>query len=187
GVPAIDELWLATATPDEVAARLAERLGPRVTVEVASSGAPDPVSAPARTAFWAAVASALLLVLPAVGAVALAQATARRGEVVVLRAVGVGATQQARSRRNELLGLVLGAVAAGIAAGVAVALLVVVDLVRATTPQVSRAVPVEVAWDLPLGAAFLGALLAVLLAAATWYGRRVRAQALDTTWREEIR
>ena len=187
GVPAIDELWLATATPDEVAARVAERLGPRVTVEVASSGAPDPVSAPARTAFWAAVASALLLVLPAVGAVALAQATARRGEVVVLRAVGVGATQQARSRRNELLGLVLGAVAAGIAAGAAVALLVVVDLVRATTPQVSRAVPVEVAWDLPLGAAFLGALLAVLLAAATWCGRRVRAQALDTTWREEIR
>ncbi len=187
GVPAVRELWLATATPDAVAARLANQLGPRVPVEVASSGAPDPVSAPARTAFWAAVASALLLVLPAVGAVALAQATARRGEVVVLRAVGVGAAQQARSRRNELLGLVLGAVAAGIAAGMAVAHLVIVDLVRATTPQVSRAVPVAVAWDLPLGALFLGALLTALMAVAVWYARRVRSQARDTTWREEIR
>jgi hypothetical protein len=187
GVPAISELWLATGEPDAVAGRLRELVGPRAPVEVASSGVPDPVSAPARTAFWAAVASALLLVLPAVGAVALAQATTRRGEVVVLRAVGVGPAQQARSRRNELLGLVLGAVAAGITAGAAVAHLVIVDLVRATTPQVSRAVPVAVAWDLPLGALFLGALLAALMAVAVWYGRRVRSQVRDTEWREEIR
>lgn len=187
GVPAISELWLTADEPDAVAALLRESLGPRVPVEVASSGAPDPVSAPARVAFWAAVASALLLVLPAAGAVALAEATARRGEVVVLRAVGVGAGQQARARRNELLGLALGAVALGVVAGAVVAHLVIVDLVRATTPQVSRAVPIGVSWDLAVGGAFLLALLVGVAGVAAWYGRRVRSQARDTAWREEIR
>lgn len=187
GVPAVDELWLATSAPGDVAAALRERLGPQVPVLEGVTPAPDPVSEPARLGFWVAVASALLLVLPAVAAVALVQATARRGEVVVLRAVGLGAAQQGGSRRNELLGVAVGAVVAGSAAGWVVAELVMVDLVRATTPRVSRGVPLALAWDLPVGAAFLALLLVALAAVAAWYGRLVRSQARDRTWREEVR
>ncbi|TDE95820.1 ABC transporter permease [Occultella glacieicola] len=188
-VPAITEIWM-DAEPGaaaEVATAAGAVADARAEVQLGSDGSADPIAAPARTVYWVAAVCALLLAIPAVAAVALTQAAARRGEVVVLRAVGVGSGQQARSRRQELLGLELGAVLAGIAAGVGVSWLVMVDLVRSTTPQISEAVPLGLRFDLPLGLALLGVIVATVAGVAFWYGRRVRAQALDTTWREEIR
>ncbi|MBZ2198621.1 FtsX-like permease family protein [Occultella gossypii] len=188
-VPAITEIWLdaAPGAAGEVATAARAVADARAEVRLGSDGSADPIAAPARTVYWVAAVCALLLAVPAVAAVALTQAAARRGEVVVLRAVGVGSAQQARSRRQELLGLELGAVLAGIVAGAGVSSLVMVDLVRSTTPQISGAVPLGLRFDLPLGLALLGVIVATVAGVAFWYGRRVRAQALDTTWREEIR
>ncbi|UFU07794.1 FtsX-like permease family protein [Ruania halotolerans] len=192
GSPAeITQVWLAIEA-DADAAAVADSAtvlaGPHATVTQAStSGAPDPIAAPARIVFLLAAAGALILAIPAVVAVALAQATARRGEVVVLRAVGVGSAQQAASRRAELLWLQLGAVIAGVAAGLGTAALMMPDLVRATTPQASSAVPLDLRVDVTTAAALVVVLVAVVVGVAHWYGRRVRAQVLDTTWREEVR
>lgn len=185
--PATNEVWLATADAGSVAATAADRAGPSVEVQVASDGSPDALSLPALVVFWAAALCALALALPGVVAVTLAHLSRRRGEVVVLRAVGVGAAQQGRSRRRETLGIGGWAILAGIGAGVGLSALVVVDLVRSTTPGVSAAVPVSVTFDLTGGAIGVGVLVAAVLLTGWWYGRRVRAQALDTTWREEIR
>ncbi|WP_154794894.1 FtsX-like permease family protein [Occultella kanbiaonis] len=188
-VPAITEIWIDAepGAAGEVATAAGAVADPRAEVQLGSDGSADPIAAPARTVYWVAAVCALLLAIPAVAAVALTQAAARRGEVVVLRAVGVGSGQQARSRRQELLGLELGAVLAGIVAGAGVSWLVMVDLVRSTTPQISEAVPLGLRFDLPVGLALLGVIVATVAGVAFWYGRRVRAQAVDTTWREEIR
>lgn len=184
---AVSDVWLATDDQAAVAAEAATLAGPRAPVSTAEAGTSDPVAQPARAVYWIAAICALLLALPAVAAVALAQASARRGEVVVLRAVGVGSAQQARTRRAELLGLELAAVVAGALAGYGVAALVMTDLVRATSPQTSRAVPLDLTAHWAAGAGLLAVITAAVLAVAFWYGRRVRRQVLDTTWREEIR
>lgn len=185
--PATNEVWLATEDAESVAAAAQEQAGPRVEVQVATDGSPDSLSLPALVVFWAAALCAVALALPGVIAVAMAHLSRRRGEVVVLRAVGAGSAQQGRSRRREILGISGWAVLAGIGAGVGLAALVIVDLVRSTTPGVSAAVPVSVTYDLTGGAIGVGVLAGAVLLTAWWYGRRVRAQVLDATWREEIR
>ncbi len=184
---AVSAVWLATEDQPALAAQVATLAGPRAEVSTAESDATDPVAQPAQAVYWIAAVCALLLALPAVAAVALAQASARRGEVVVLRAVGVGSALQARTRRSELLGLEIAAVLAGALAGYGVAALVMTDLVRATSPQTSRAVPLDLTAHWLGGVGLLLVITATVLAVAFWYGRRVRRQVLDTTWREEIR
>ncbi|QOR69528.1 hypothetical protein IM660_12655 [Ruania alkalisoli] len=184
----VSEVWLAAGAPAEVKAPAAALAGPRAEVTTADTArGTDPVAAPARIVFWLAAAGALLLMVPAVAAVATAQATARRGEVVVLRAVGVGSAQQAASRRRELLAAQLSAIAAGAVAGLGTAALMMPDLVRATTPQVTAALPLPVRLDMAGGAILLAVITSVVVAVSFWYGHRVRAQVLDTTWREEVR
>ncbi len=188
-IPSATQVWVdgGDRSPAETAEALRVGLGPRAQVVATGEGVTDAVAAPARVVYWVAAVCALLLALPAVAAGALTQAAARRGEVVVLRAVGVGAAQQGRSRARELLGLEIGAVGVGVLAGWGLCALLMVTLVRATTPQVSRAVPVRLTFDVAPGAALLALVLAAVAAVALWYGARVRAQARDTTWREEIR
>ncbi|SEE31158.1 FtsX-like permease family protein [Ruania alba] len=187
---AVTEIWLAahgSETP-AIAESAAALAGPRAVVTTAQTGSiADPVAAPARVVFVLAAVGALLLAVPAVVAVAVAQAAARRGEVVVLRAVGVGSAQQAASRRAELLWLQLGAVVAGVAAGLGTALLMMPDLVRAATGQTSSAIPLPLSLHVTTAAVLLAVIIAVVVGVALWYGRRVRAQVLDTTWREEVR
>lgn len=188
-VPAITAIWLDAGTGDPATiARLAqEQLGPRAEVVSTAAGVADAVAEPARVVYWIAAVAALLLALPAIAAVALTQATARRGEVAVLRAVGMSARQQAWSRSRELLGLELGAVAAGVLGGWGIAALVVVTLVRSTTPRATRTLPIELTFAWWPGLALVLGIMATVTAVALWYGARVRAQARDTTWREEIR
>lgn len=188
--PATNEVWMAVADaaePENVAAAAGDLAGPRLEVQVASDGAPDVLSLPALVVFWAAALCAILLALPGVIAVAMTQLARRRGEVVVWRAVGVGSVQQARSRRRELQGVAGWAVLAGLGAGVGLAALVAPDLVRATTPGISPAVPAALTFETTRGLIGVGVIVVAVLATTWWYGRRVRAQALDTTWREEVR
>ena len=184
---AVSEVWLATGDQPGVTAEAAALAGPRAEVSAAEDFADDPVSAPARAVYWIAAMCALLLALPAVVAVALTQATARRGEVVVLRAVGVGSVQQARTRRAELFGLELAAVATGLLTGLGISALIMTDLVRATSPQTSTAVPLSLTASWLPGTLLLAAIVVTVVAVAFWYGRTVRRQVLDLTWREEIR
>lgn len=188
-LPAITQVWVdgGDRTPTETADVLREALGPRAQVVAAGDGVSDAVAAPARIVYWVAAVCALLLALPAIGAVAMTQATSRRGEVVVLRAVGVGATQQRRSRTRELMGLELGAVVAGVLAGWLLSRQIMVPLIRSTTPQTSRAVPLELTFAWVPGLVLVGVVVGTVAAVALWYGARVRSQARDTTWREEIR
>ena len=184
---AVSEVWLATGDQQGVTAEAAALAGPRAEVTAAEDFADDPVSAPARTVYWIAAVCALLLALPAVVAVALTQASARRGEVVVLRAVGVGSVQQGRTRRAELLGLELAAVVTGILTGLGISALIMTDLVRATSPQTSAAVPLTLTASWLAVSLLLAVIVATVVAVAFWYARTVRRQVLDLTWREEIR
>lgn len=184
---AVSEVWLATEDEQTVSAEAEALAGPRALVTAAEDFAHDPVSAPARAVYWIAAVCALLLALPAVVAVALTQASARRGEVVVLRAVGVGSAQQARTRRAELLGLELAAVVTGVLAGLGIAALIMTDLVRATSPQTSAAVPLSLTASWLPGGLLLAGITVTVVSVAFWYARTVRRQVLDLTWREEIR
>lgn len=188
-VPGITTVWLDAGSSDPAAlARLVQdQLGPRTEVVAAGAGVAAAVAEPARVVYWIAAVAALLLALPAIAAVALTQATARRGEVVVLRAMGMSTRQQARSRSRELLGLEIGAVAAGLLSGWGLASLVVVALVRSTTPRATRSLPIELTFAWLPGLALVLLIATTVTAVALWYGARVRAQARDTTWREETR
>src|SRR5690606_17622082 len=111
----------------------------------------------------------------------------RRPEVAVLRALGMEPGAQARSRAAELAGVVLAAVLLGLAAGWAVSALVVPELASSTTrpgrvqlPAVLRLEAGPWAVLLTSGAVALGLLPVVLT-------RRIRGQALDHEYREEVR
>lgn len=188
-VPGISQIWVdgGDLTPAELATELREEMPPSTTIVATGDGITDTVAAPARVVYWIAAGCALLLALPAIVAVAMTQAASRRGEVVVLRAVGVGASQQGRARTRELLGLEIGAVIAGVLAGWLMSAIIMVPLIRSTTPQVSRAVPLRLTFDWLPGTAMILVIALVVAGVALWYGARVRSQARDTTWREEIR
>lgn len=136
--------------------------------------------------FLAMSGLAVILALPAIGAAAQSELRGRRGEVAIMRAVGMRARIQAGYRRREF-GLVFTLAAIiGAAAGTLLAIVLAEPLIRATTPQVSSAVPVLFAVD-PLTAAAFGALIAGAgTAVVWWYGRRVGAQAHDPLWREDV-
>lgn len=75
----------------------------------------------------------------------------------------------------------------GAAAGLLVSAAIVVPLVRSTTPDVSAAVPMSMQVSAAPALAVLGGIALLLMVMGRWYGRAVRRQALDTTWREEVR
>lgn len=160
-----------------------------VWAAVADSPAPqadEGISAVASQSLWVAAASALLLAITGLAAATGSQLAARRPEVAVLRALGMTPAAQARSRGWEVAGVLLLAAGSGLAGGWAVALLVVDPLGRAATGG-----------DLPYAPALRGdwpplvVLLAVGSAAvAVLVGSvaaRVRAQARDENYREEVR
>lgn len=184
----VNQIWLSTlGDPQDLGDAVRDTLPSSASVDVIGDGVTDAVAAPGRTVYWVAAAGALLLALPAIAAVAMTQAAGRRGEVVVLRAVGVSARAQGRSRARELLGLELGAIVVGVLAGWALCAVVMIPLVRSTAPQVSSAVPLALTFDWVPGLALMGVIAVAAAVVALWYGARVRGQARDTTWREEIR
>lgn len=182
------QVWLTVeddADPAEVAAAAGALGGRQATVEVAGDGLTDSAGSVRRT-FWIVAAGAALLALTGVAAVVLALARERRSEVVVLRALGVPPAAQARTRVAELLGVGGLGVVLGVLAGWAASVLLVPTLAGAAAVQPSP-LPLGGRLDLLPGLSVLALLVAGLAVVAAVLGARVRAQALDAEYREEVR
>ncbi|QFG67487.1 FtsX-like permease family protein [Ornithinimicrobium pratense] len=186
-LPWPSQVWATPAVPAEDAvAVLREQPELRAVTGPDSVTVTDATSA-ARLVFWVASAGAVLLALTGIAAVVATLVSGRRPEVAVLRALGMEPGAQARSRAAELAGVVLVAVLLGLAAGWLVSALVVPELASSTTqpgrvqlPAVLRLEAGPWAVLLASGAVVLGLLSVVLT-------RRVRDQALDHEYREEVR
>ncbi|MEE6289156.1 FtsX-like permease family protein [Georgenia sp. MJ173] len=187
------DVWLAlepdlvgdVAAAREVADAARTVGGPQAVTDVAGDDLTDS-AASVRETFWITAAGAVLLALTGVAAVALALARERRNEVMVLRALGLPPGRQARSRSAELLGVgALGAVL-GVAAGWAAAALLVPTLARAAATE-STALPLGRHLELAPALLLLAVLAAGLVVVAVVVAARVRAQALDAEYREEVR
>lgn len=178
------EVW-ATADDVPAAAAALEPMGGSVVVEEATE-LTDPTRS-ARRLFLVTCAGAMLLAATGI-AVASAQLTReRRAEVAVLRAVGMPTSGQATSRVLELAGVVAASLVLGVAGGWAVGALVVPPLAQATA--VAGQITVEprltmqwLVWALTLTA---GAVAVAFVCARLWL--RVRREALDDEYREEVR
>lgn len=174
-----------TASLGDVVVGIEGIAGPASLVRLIESGGADS-TASVRDAFWIAAAGSVLLALTGVTAVGLALARERRSEVMVLRALGAGATAQGRNRAAELLGVGAWGIGLGVGAGLLASWLLVETLARAASTRPSQ-MSLGGVFDVTGAAVLLLALAAGLLAVAAVVGARVRAQALDATWREEVR
>lgn len=183
------EVWIATEDGDDrarVAADASALAGPQGEVDVTGRELTDS-TASVRETFWIAAAGATLLALTGVAAVALALARERRSEVMVLRALGLPPGGQARSRAAELLGVgVIGAVL-GVLAGWMAAVLLVPTLARAAATQTTSLALGAGRLDLLPALGLLAVLAAGLAVVAAVVAARVRSQALDAEYREEVR
>jgi len=182
------EIWLAVpdeADRGEVAAAAQELAGPEATVAVAGEGATDS-TASVRQAFWIVAAGAAVLALTGVAAVVLALARERRSEVMVLRALGLPPSGQARARAAELLGVGVLGTLLGVLAGWSASALLVPTLARAAATR-SSPLPLGGRLDLLPALGVLAVLAAGLVVVAAVLGARVRGQALDAEYREEVR
>ncbi|WP_413451113.1 FtsX-like permease family protein [Georgenia phoenicis] len=182
------EVWLAVdddADPAEVADAAAGLAGAQGSVEVAGQGLTDSAGS-VRQTFWTVAAGAALLALTGVAAVVLSLARERRSEVVVLRALGLPPSGQARTRVAELLGVGALGVVLGALAGWAASVLLVPTLARAAATQPS---PLPLGGRLEVWPALgvLAVLVGGLAVVAAVLGGRLRAQALDAEYREEVR
>ncbi len=185
-LPDPSELWISGADPPVLAETMAQVAGIATTTRAAPVPVTDAASA-VRLVFWVASAGSVLLAGTGVAAVAATLLSGRRPEVAVLRALGMPARAQSRARAGELAGIVLAAVAVGLFAGWLVGWAVVPELARSTTAPGQASLPAPLSLEtgpwlvlLGLGAVAVGMVVVVL-------ARRVRIQALDATYREEIR
>lgn len=175
-----------TVAPGAASAALGERADLRAVTGSTGISATDATSS-ARLVFWVASAGAVLLALTGISAVAATLLTARRADVAVLRALGMPSATQARSRALELVGVVAAAVLFGLIAGWVVGQAVVPELASSTIPPGRLQLPAVLRMETT---PWLGLLMAGLLgvgALASTLANRVRAQALDRDYREEIR
>ncbi|MFC4554095.1 FtsX-like permease family protein [Georgenia faecalis] len=187
-LPLPTQVWLAVdepATDADVAAAALAAVGRDGEVEVARAAGVDATGS-VREAFWLAAAGSAVLALTGAAAVALALTRERRGEVVVLRALGQTPAGQARTRSGELLGVGALGVVLGTGAGWLASWLLVPTLARAAA-TVTSPLALAVGLDVVPTALLLGAVLAGLLAVGGVVAARVRAQARDAEYREEIR
>lgn len=189
-VPGPGEVWAtvdAAADARATAARVADAM-PGTTVLTPATSAPGAdASGPVRAATWIAATGVVALAILGVGVTAAAGLRARRGEVVVLRAVGVGPRTQGRARAVELGAVATGAVVVGLAGGWALGTVAVPGLVRSTVTGVAQVPPTVLAWAVVPTALLAAALLLGVVAVSAAMGVRVRAQARDTAFREEVR
>ncbi|MEE6273062.1 FtsX-like permease family protein [Georgenia sp. MJ206] len=187
-LPLPTQVWLAVDEPDaaaDVAAAALDVVGRDGDVEVAGAFGVDSTG-PVREAFWLAAAGSAVLALTGAAAVALALTRERRGEVMVLRALGQPPAGQARVRAGELLGVGAFGVLLGAGAGWLASWLLVPTLARAASTDTSP-LALAVGLDAVPTALLLGTVLAGLLSVGAVVAARVRAQARDAEYREEIR
>lgn len=187
-LPHPTELWVRPAGQDaaSVVERLAGADGVAAVTGPGRVAVTDATSA-ARLVFWVASAGAVLLAVTGIGAVAATLLGHRRAEVAVLRALGMPPRAQARSRALELGGVVLASIGLGMVASWLVGLAVVPELARSTTMPGQVSLPSALLLEPGLWAALLGVGLVAVLGVVLLQAARVRAQALDSDYREEIR
>ncbi len=180
------QIWMASQDPQRTAEAVAATEGFAQAIGPGAVSVTDAAGA-VRLVFWVASAGAVLLAITGIAAVAANLLRARRPEVAVLRALGMAPRSQALSRVAELAGVVGVCIAVGVGAGWLVGLRVIPDLASSTTSSGQVTLQPGLSLEVPWWAALVGLLvLAVLLVLAAQVWRVVR-QALDTTYREEIR
>ncbi len=185
-IPPPDQIWVASADPPATMTALGNLDG------IASVSGADAVSvtdaaSAVRQIFWVASAGAVLLAITGIAAVASNLLRTRRSDVAVLRALGVTPITQAGTRIAELLGVVLAAAVLGVGGGFLVGGLVIPELAASTTleGQVPLDPLLRVEW--PVWLAQVGLLTGAMAVVLLVVGWRVRSQALDREYREEIR
>lgn len=180
------EVWIRTSDP----ARTVEAVAGDPSVDTVLG--PDSVSvtdaaSAVRLVFWVSSAGAALLAITGIGAVAANLLRTRRPEVAVLRALGMTPRSQSGSRVVELLGVVGTSLLVGIGAGWLVGAMVIPDLASSTTLSGQVTLPAPLSLELPLWLAVIGVLAAALVVVLAVQLVRVRGQATDNDYREEIR
>ncbi len=129
-LPATNQVWLDSATPDATADVVRSAGPPGITVVPVASGFAEPLLQPAVTAFHQAALASLLLAVLALAALAAALGRRRFGAVRVLDAMGVAPAQQARQRSAEIGISVAWSVLLGVPVGLICA--------QATVPYLAR-------------------------------------------------
>ncbi|MGB3184687.1 MAG: FtsX-like permease family protein [Ornithinimicrobium sp.] len=185
-LPDPTQLWVRGADPSDIAEAVSQVDG----IVSANAATPVPVTdaaAAVRLVFWVASAGSLLLAATGVAAVAATLLAGRRPEVAVLRALGMPPGAQARSRAAELAGIVVAALGVGLLGGWLVGWAVVPELARSTTAPGQASLPAPLQLEAGPWSALLAATTVVIAVILAVLARLVRAQAGDTTYREEIR
>jgi hypothetical protein len=155
-LPATNQVWLNSSTPEATAADLRTAGPPGITVVPVASGFAEPLLQPVKTAFHEAALASLLLDVLALAALAVALFRRRPGEARVLAAMGIAPAQQARQRSTEI-GI---SVAWSVLLGVPVGLLTA----QATVPYLARSAVTGAASLLP-GLSVAPSVIALLAAA----------------------
>lgn len=184
-VAAPDELW-AGIDGDPRAVRAAVAATPGIASVTVTTPTRQDTADVAASALWVASACAIALAVAGLAATSATMTATRRPEVAVLRALGMTPRAQARSRAAESGGILALSAILGILGGWAVARLVVVPVaLTATMDDPSFPVTVRVSW-LPLAGLLAAGIIAAGIIVA-WQAAAVRRQALDLTYREEVR
>lgn len=128
----------------------------------------------------------MALAIAGLAATSATTVAARRSEVAVLRAFGMTPRAQARSRAWEGAGVLLLATALGVLGGWLVSRLVVRP-VALTATQDDPSFPTVLRFDWLPWLILLAALAVAATLIVAWQAATVRRQALDSTYREEVR
>ena len=179
-VPATNQVWIQTSTPDETAQQ-ARAIDGAAVATPAGVGADATLLTVAARSLWLAAAAALLLVLGALAVLAASSVSTRAEEAVILTSLGLSRSRQARLRRSEPATAVGLAVVAGVGAGLCCSWLVVPGLAGAAIGQAST---IRAALRVsPVGYAYVGAALLAIAALLLVYGWVIRRQAAAGTIR----
>lgn len=180
-----NELWIEASDPEQVAKSLREQTDASVSVGGRATST-DPTAA-ARLIFWIACGGAILLAVTGIAAATSAMTGERRSEVAVLRALGMTPGAQAGSRAAELASVVLASVVFGLGAGLLVSRLAVPALAQSTIAPGQVALSPDLAMEFGPWIALMAAGAMGVAFITFRLARRVRAEALDDEYREEVR
>lgn len=180
-----DRVWVRTADPRAVAARLDVALPAAQTSGRAIDPALAALAAVPR-ALWAGMAGGVLLAIVALAAVAGELLRLRADEVAVLRALGMPSRQVVRARMLELLLACGGGAVVGAIGGAVAAFVVVPGLARAAVLDPYTALPTLLRVDGAAIALAVAVLAVAVLGAGAVYGRLVARGARRATTREDV-
>lgn len=181
---AANEIWIASAHPEQVLPAVSAVAGPGAVVMLPDTTFVERFLGAATLALWLGCTGCVALAVIALSAAAAALSRRRRPEVAVFRALGFSARQQRRSRGGELAVVATIAAVIGVVAGALVALLVVPTLTQLTVVTAPAALPVQAAVDPILLSIGYLVVVAAIAGVVLAYSAAVGRQAGDTEYRE---